>query len=196
MNTSTGEGCPSLDLAFDPETAPLLWVWDFDQTILSIHSYGQRIKAEDVLSGRRNLTEDVADAVFFKQFISEVLKSGSSVAVASFGEYEVIQAYLDILVPGVFNRENISTPTCVGGRDGQGLQDGKVPQLEKLLSGIYRKKVTKEMRARTVLFDDQIDNIRRAHGAGYIAVHTPDAFTRQEWGVMQSCLPSGLVRKA
>ena len=31
---------------FTAASAPLLWVWDFDLTILRIHSYGSRIRAE------------------------------------------------------------------------------------------------------------------------------------------------------
>lgn len=84
------------------------------------------------------------------------------VAIASFGRYEVIQAYLDkafgftdfTVTPTpsssflssmftfgsgtpakvrYFTRENISTPSTVGGTDGWSLQGGKNQQLTALM---------------------------------------------------------------
>jgi hypothetical protein len=48
------------------------------------------------------------------------------VAVASFGEYEVIQKYMDRVAPGEFTRANICTPSCVGYSDGCSVPQGKV----------------------------------------------------------------------
>ena len=88
---------------------PKLIVWDFDLTLLSIHSWGAGIRAEDVAS--RTLSDDVADIDFFRHFVDRAQEQGIAVAIASFGQYEVIQAYMDrIIGRGVFNRENISTP--------------------------------------------------------------------------------------
>lgn len=106
-----------------------LLVFDFDLTILSIHSWGERIRPEDVAS--RSLDRDVADLAFFRRFVARALDTGVKVAIASFGVYEVIQAYMDLAVgPGVFTRENISTPSQHGTRDGHVVPGGKVPQLE------------------------------------------------------------------
>ena len=106
-----------------------LLVFDFDLTILSIHSWGERIRPEDVAS--RSLDRDVADLAFFRRFVARALETGVKVAIASFGVYEVIQAYMDLAVgPGVFTRENISTPSQHGTRDGHVVPGGKVPQLE------------------------------------------------------------------
>ena len=106
-----------------------LLVFDFDLTILSIHSWGERIRPEDVAS--RSLDRDVADLAFFRRFIARALNTGVKVAIASPGVYEVIQAYMDLAVgPGVFTRENISTPSQHGMRDGHVVPEEKVPQLE------------------------------------------------------------------
>lgn len=107
---------------------PALIVWDFDLTILSIHSWGERIQPRDV--ARRSLEQDVADLEFFRAFVKRASAKGVKVAIASFGVYEVIQGYMDRVVgPGVFTRENISTPSQHGATDGHVVEGGKVPQL-------------------------------------------------------------------
>lgn len=107
---------------------PALIVWDFDLTILSIHSWGERIQPRDV--ARRTLEQDVADLEFFRTFVQRALSKGVKVAIASFGVYEVIQGYMDRAVgPGVFTRENISTPSQHGTKDGHVVEGGKVLQL-------------------------------------------------------------------
>lgn len=109
-------------------TQTKLVVFDFDLTILSIHSWGERVRPEDVAS--RSLEDDVADLEFFRVFVERALASGIKVAIASFGVYEVIQAYMDRAVgPGVFTRANISTPSQHGTKDGHVVRGGKVPQL-------------------------------------------------------------------
>lgn len=181
-----------LGLNLRAKGAPLLYVFDFDQTILAIHSFGSRIREHDVAT--RDLDADVADAEFFKMFIDSVLKEGVPVAIASFGEYQVIQNYMDRITPGVFTRPNICTPSCVGCRDGSSVPQGKVPMLEVLVESLITKgaPVTDEMRTRTVLFDDDDSNIRRAAAAGYIACYTPEAFTRTAWPTIKEFFPKSL----
>jgi len=176
---------------FGSPEAPKIYVFDFDQTILRIHSYGSRIKADDV--ARRNLSEDVADKEFFQQFVASARHAGSSVAVASFGEYQVIQNYLDLITPNVFDRTNVCTPSCVGGKDGYTVPEGKVPMMEHLIRNVLNQS-PEEIKARTVLFDDQPDNIERAQRSGYIACFTPDAFTRQAWPSIREFLPKSIHR--
>lgn len=109
-----------------------LVVWDFDQTILAIHSYALRIEAEDV--PRRNLYEDFAHLDFFCAVVRALVAADVKVAVASFGKFEVIHAYLERAFGEVlFHRDNICTPSQVGSRDGFSLRGGKNLQLKKLL---------------------------------------------------------------
>jgi len=169
--------------------APLLYVFDFDQTILKIHSFGSHIRAKDVAS--RDLEADTADIEFFRTFIDTMTSAGIPVAVASFGEYEVIQNYLDRLTPGVFNRSNICTPSCVGYKDGYSVPAGKNTMLELLLKTMIcndGKAITTEMRKRTILFDDQQSNIEKAASSGFSPCFTPYAFTRDAWPQIQKGL--------
>jgi hypothetical protein len=107
-------------------------VWDFDKTVLAIHSYAQRIAAEDVPA--RSLDDDFVDMAFFKDVVDALRARAVIVYIASFGKYEVIQAYLDRVFPDepAFTRETISTPATLGVpglQDGWSVPGGKVPQL-------------------------------------------------------------------
>mmetsp|Transcript_19943 Transcript_19943/g.64920 ORF Transcript_19943/g.64920 Transcript_19943/m.64920 type:complete len:183 (-) Transcript_19943:1284-1832(-) len=165
---------------------PTLYVWDFDKTILSIHAFALRLTPEDAQT--RDLEEDCVDLAFFRAFVANVLRRGAKVAVASFGSYEVIQAYLDRIAPGVFTRENISTPASVGGRDGSSISEGKVPQLEQLVRSLLAGEgggvgqVNVMLRKQVLFFDDQLPNIKMARNAGFVgSFHTPEGFSRECW---------------
>jgi len=103
------------------------------------------------------------------------------VKIASFGVYEVIQTYMDIVLgQGAFGRDDISTPSVVGVKDGCSVDGGKNAQLEKLVAQRFGVDAVNDnaTRQRVVLFDDDEKNIEAAVNAGYRAVHTPDGFTR------------------
>ena len=114
------------------ETIKLV-VWDFDMTILRIHSFAKRISALDV--PRRDYERDCADANFFRAFLREMKQKSIKVAIASFGKREVIETYLKCLVDGkkgdedlaeyAFNekKKSIVTPNDVGGTDGCSMKD-------------------------------------------------------------------------
>ena len=68
-------------------------MFDFDLTILRIHSWGERVRPEDV--EHRDFDRDVADLAFFRAFVLALRDAGVQVAIASFGQYEVIQRYMD-----------------------------------------------------------------------------------------------------
>ena len=145
---------------------------DFDETVLRIHAYGLRIAAEDVaarvLDGKDG---DAADLPFFQATVAAVLARGDAVAVASFGCYDVIQAYLDRMCPGVFSRDNISTPSCAGVPDGCSVPGGKNPQLDLLLRALLASEGSEACdegsegsslevhRHRVVFFDDSVQNV-------------------------------------
>ncbi len=79
----------------------------------------------------RDVRDDVADLDFFQEFVCSAISRGIKIAIASFGRYDVIQAYLDRAVgPGIFTRENIATPSQYGLSDGHAIHGGKVPMLE------------------------------------------------------------------
>jgi hypothetical protein len=104
------------------------------------------------------------------------------VKIASFGIYEVIQTYMDIVIgQGAFGREDISTPSVVGVKDGCSVDGGKNAQLERLVAERFGADAVNDRatRQRVVLFDDDEKNIEAAVNAGYRAVHTPEGFTRR-----------------
>lgn len=72
-----------------------LVVWDFDLTIMHIHAYGSRVTVSDVTSGARVLADDFEDLPMFTALVRHLVDAGFLVAVASFGSYPVIQAYMD-----------------------------------------------------------------------------------------------------
>lgn len=129
-----------------------LVVWDFDKTIMAIHSIGQRITPGAVLGGLRDLNADFTDLPFFTRIVRRLVDRGVGVAIASFGRYDVIQAYMDlafgVVAPGggasapldaddpppprYFTRDNVSTPSVVGGMDGYVPRAGKTAQLIEL----------------------------------------------------------------
>jgi len=108
-------------------------VWDFDLTILSIHSFGERIAPAAVAV--RSMEADFRDLEFFRRVVSELRSRSIEVAVASFGRYDVIQAYMDRIFGDasvessigtrVFDRTNILTPSTVGLPDGCSMPGGK-----------------------------------------------------------------------
>lgn len=170
---------------------PKLIVWDFDLTLLSIHSWGAGIRAEDVAS--RTLSDDVADIDFFRHFVDRAQEQGIAVAIASFGQYEVIQAYMDrIIGRGVFNRENISTPSHFGTNDGCIMRGGKVPMLRALACRMLEACPTdlKVLASDIIFFDDSWDNVRGAIEHGFIhSVHVDRrGFCEHLWNEVKSPL--------
>ena len=113
-----------------------LVVWDFDQTVLRIHSWALQIQPEGVPT--RDLDVDFADRAFFVQVVRALQEAGVRVAIASFGKYETIQAYMNRLFEDevTFTRETISTPSQVGSRDGYSVDGGKNRQLRKFVEDL------------------------------------------------------------
>jgi len=118
--------------------------FDFDLTLLRIHSFGQKIEVGDV--SVRDLRADFFDLEFVQELIPALRAAGIAVHVCSFGKYPVIQAYMDRACgAGSFSRATISTPALVGVPDGSSVVVGmlggrpvssKVPQLGQILEGL------------------------------------------------------------
>lgn len=137
---------PSTDIESLKAASVKCVVWDFDLTILSIHSYAERIAPAAVAT--RDMTSDFCDLSFFTTLVRQLAEHHIAVAVASFGKYEVIQAYMDrafgieadtAFSDGdgrLFHRSNIITPGSVGGVDGCSLKEGKNVPLQVLTIGL------------------------------------------------------------
>ncbi len=183
-----------------------LVVWDFDMTILRIHSFAKRISALDI--PRRDYERDCADANFFRAFLREMKQKSIEVAIASFGKRDVIETYIKHLVDAekgddvadyafVDTQKSIVTPNDVGGTDGCSMKD-KSRMLDMLTKryvlsmseddilkeghGVNVDVLLEKARKKVVFFDDDEDNINAAKKLGYTyAVHTPNAFERESW---------------
>ena len=187
-----------------------LVVWDFDMTILRIHSFAKRISPLDV--PRRDYERDCADANFFRAFLAEMKRKSIKVAIASFGKREVIEMYLKHLIieeddvadyAFVDRSKSIVTPNDVGGTDGCSMKD-KSRMLDALTKrhvlsmseadiaeeGKVESSVLGKARKRVVFFDDDEDNINAAKKLGYAhSVHTPNAFERESWRALYWKIP-------
>ena len=154
-----------------------LVVWDFDMTILKIHAFGDEIEPHEVAARWR---EDVADAKLLRAFVNQARESGVGVGIASYGRADVIDAYLQHIVPGAFRAQDIVTSGSLGLpdiTDGMAVPNGKVLMLDLLCS---RASPAVTDRATVLFFDDDPENIRDCLRAGFTrSTHTPDAFTRR-----------------
>jgi hypothetical protein len=90
-----------------------LYIWDFDLTILKIHSFANEIKEDDVKSlSWKKLMCHFTDPIFFRDLVYYLIGHKKKVAIISFGYYNVIKAYLDRLFDNdkIFDKHNIITP--------------------------------------------------------------------------------------
>ena len=116
--------------------------WDFDKTILKIHSYSERIDAAAV--PHRNVPDDFCDLPFFVMLVHKLVASKFHLAIASFGVYGTIQSYMDVAfglagqtprrvaMNRIFSVDNIVTPVALGEKDGCVMAAGKNRALEML----------------------------------------------------------------
>ena len=169
------QGEPSVaDVWITPGTS--LIVFDFDQTVLNCHAFGEGVEPDEV-PGRWK--DDVADLDTFRAFVAAAQQRGATLAIASFGRSEVIRAYMDLIAPGAFSDADIVTPASLGSdyEDGMSVENGKPMMLQLLCK---RNPVTNLKGAAGVLFfDDDPANVDECRRAGFLrSHHTPQGFTR------------------
>ncbi|CEF98567.1 HAD-like domain [Ostreococcus tauri] len=154
-----------------------LVILDFDLTLLNIHACAERVSAREVETGGRD--GDFVDVECFRAFVGSAKTRGIDVRIASFGVYEVIQAYVDrALGKGAMTRREISTPSVVGVRDGCSVSGGKNKQMQKFCEEKYGEKEWKRYANRVLLFDDDERNVAKAIEGGFRAVRVPAGFTK------------------
>lgn len=154
-----------------------LYVFDFDLTILKIHSYAQNMTPSKVESmGWRKLMDQFADPIFFRDLINYLISQNKKVAIASFGKYNVIKAYLDRLFDNtsIFGLDNIITPP---NERNIRPSDDKNEYLVGLIRDFnidYK---------RVIFFDDDINNINKSKELGVMAIQIDpmNGFNRNVW---------------
>ena len=73
-----------------------LWVWDFDDTLIDTKTYLDKDMSPAVILKRTDdeLTKDIPQWKYFRRLVEYLVMNGRYVSIASFGTYEIIQAYM------------------------------------------------------------------------------------------------------
>lgn len=154
-----------------------LYVFDFDMTILKIHSYAQNMTPSKVESmGWRKLMDQFADPIFFRDLINYLISHNKKVAIASFGKYNVIKAYLDRLFDNtsIFGLDNIITPPNERNIRPSDDKNEYLVGLIRDLNIDYK---------RVIFFDDDINNVNKSKELGVMAIQIDpmNGFNRNVW---------------
>ena len=148
-----------------------LWVWDFDDTLIDTKYYYTSNMNPDKILNRTNkeLDNEVPQWKYFKRLITYLVQNGKHVAIASFGTYEIIKAYMDRILgfnQTFFTNKNLIAPTYTD-RKCRGFQ---IPPNKNEYIYKIMKMYKIEDFPRVVLFDDLPSNIADAIGIGIIAI--------------------------
>jgi hypothetical protein len=154
-----------------------LYIFDFDMTILKIHSYAENMTPSKVESmGWRKLMDQFADPIFFRDLINYLISQNKKVAIASFGKYNVIKAYLDRLFDNtsIFGLDNIITPMNERNIRPSDDKNEYLVGLIRDLNIDYK---------RVIFFDDDINNINKSKELGVMAIQIDpmNGFNRNVW---------------
>jgi len=74
-----------------------LWIWDFDDTIITTEAYLKHNMDDTTISNLTDdeLLEDVPHYKYFKEIVKYLYIKGRKIGIASFGVYTIIQAYMN-----------------------------------------------------------------------------------------------------
>jgi len=148
----------------DGPSAQRLIVFDFDLTIMREHLTGVHKYAP--VNSIPITDERFADLAAFRAFVRAAVAFGHAVAIATFGRLEVVEkAMLHAL--GNAHGVTILTPGHFGVKDGTSGLGDKNTQLEHLA------RQHQLPRSQVILLDDDPQNIRQAHRAGFVAFEVP-----------------------
>jgi hypothetical protein len=151
-----------------------LWVWDFDDTLIDTATYYSQNMSPNTILERTDaqLDIEVPQWRYFRQLVEYLVGNGRYVGIASFGTYEIIQAYMKRIMgfnQQYFTRKNIIAPELKQRDVYRYNQPPNKNEYIYQLMRIYRVQDFK----RVVLFDDNATNIADAIGIGIVAVQVP-----------------------
>ena len=148
-----------------------LWVWDFDDTLIDTSTY--YIKNMDPFYIKQRTNEELDDEIphwkYFRQLVTFLVSSGKKVGIASFGTYEIIQAYMDRIFgynQRFFTRRNIMA-SC---RDERSRRDFKMPKNKNSYIYYLMDEYKIQDFQTVVLFDDLSSNISDASAVGVLSI--------------------------
>lgn len=151
-----------------------LWVWDFDDTLINTSVYLKKDMSPNAILNRcdSSLDEDIPQWRYFRKLVEFLVMHGRYVGIASFGTYEIIQAYMKRVMgfnQQFFTKKNIIAPEL---KDRDVYRFNVPPNKNEYvytLMQIYRVQDFN----RVVLFDDKPSNISDAIAIGIVAVQIP-----------------------
>ena len=159
-----------------------LWVWDFDDTLIDTKYYYKTSMDPDKIRNRTDieLTNEIPQWRYFKRLVEYLVKNGKYVAIASFGTYEIIKAYMDRIFG--FNQHYFMTKNLIASTYNERKFRGycQPPNKNEYIYKIMKTYKIDDFK-RVVLFDDLPSNIGDAIGVGIIGIQiaTPNNGDKQ-----------------
>jgi len=148
-----------------------LWVWDFDDTLIDTMTYLKKDMSPDAILNRCDsaLDQEIPQWRYFRRLVEFLVMHGRYVGIASFGTYEIIQAYMKRIMgynQQFFTNKNIIAPKM---KDRDVYRFNIPPNKNEYiytLMQVYRVQDFK----RVVLFDDKPSNVSDAIAIGIVGV--------------------------
>lgn len=151
-----------------------LFIWDFDDTLINTTAYYTRDMEPMSIRKRTDieLLQDIPGVLYFRCLCNYLVSRGKRVGIASFGTYEIIQAYMDRIFglnQKFFTLNNILTIT----RDCNRVPVHPIPRnkngfIQKLMD-LYKIRDYNSV----ILFDDKSENCADASFMGIVAIKIP-----------------------
>lgn len=147
-----------------------LFIWDFDDTLIDTRAYYTRSMKPDDIRRRTDeeLKQDIPGVKYFRTFCNFLVCKGKRVGIASFGTYEIIQAYMDRIFgfnQKVYTRNNIKTIM----RDCWGNPVEMMKNKNKFINELMTLYQLRDVN-RVMLLDDRIENCADASLMGVVAI--------------------------
>lgn len=151
-----------------------LWVWDFDDTLIDTATYYSSKMDTDAILARTDaqLDNEIPQWRYFRRLVEFLVGNGRYVGIASFGTYEIIQAYMKRIMG--FNQKFFSKMNIVAPEHKQRdiFRFNQPPNKNEYVYQLMRVYRVQDFK-RVVLFDDNASNIADAIGIGIVGVQVP-----------------------
>ena len=151
-----------------------LWVWDFDDTLIDTATYYSSNMTPNAILERTDfqLDKEIPQWRYFRRLVEFLVSNGRYVGIASFGTYEIIQAYMKRIMgfnQQFFTKKNIIAPEY---KQRDIYRYNQPPNKNEYIYQLMRVYRVQDFK-RVVLFDDNATNIADAIGIGIIGVQVP-----------------------
>lgn len=148
-----------------------LWVWDFDDTLIDTSTYYVKSMEPESIHVRTNeeLDKEFPSWRYFRKLVMYLVSSGKRVGIASFGTFEIIQAYMDRIFG--FNQKFFTGTNIMASYKEERLKrEFKLPINKNPYIYELMKFYNIQDYEKVVLFDDLPSNINDAATIGVLAI--------------------------